>query len=820
MDARVTVFDTKFYEGFNGVEDELLRIPYGTIDSLESILTRQWPSDAHMALYELPGEELCPRLNKPSLTFFQTQYRIQAPQLSVMAIDVDIPGHGEVYNWYNREAWPVPLVQWAEQVSRAMANIPELATAGLYLTHGGMRFVWPLAPHRRIGVALADSYLRQFVGYLQQSGLPADSSCTQWNRLFRLPFVVRDGALQNLQSNFTGMRELDWAPPEPLTDEGPSAVGSVLRDVLPDGEVQPPARAELTRLRDKSYYLALTTGAPLAQPGTGVMHDTMMKTAASIVAEHDTNDPLIPYRFLLASARAAAYPENELWAQCVWCCRVHDGSKQLAQRFFVDARHEAAVAMGCVDSRVRQHLILATRSQPSYYVFNEEKQTWDPPIGSTTLLANKLSSGCPTLYQMPAATPANIVLEQHGTVVDHVVMSYVRRKVEYDPMLSAVFEPAGRVDPRLRPMYNSDIDGWLRLLFATELDRCLDWLATLTQLDRPTCALYVKAEPDVGKGLLAIGLARIWGSAPSKYEELIRNFQDGLAQCPFILADEKVPEDPFSNDDSAVFRRIIGTGRQKIFIKHRAPVELEGFPRLLITANNADALNMRDALEPADVLALQQRIGYVETGHEPGNYLKGLAHSRGMPVQDMVEPWISEGLIANHVLWLRDNRQVVRGDRFLVEGWPSALTSRMAIKFGIAPLLGRFVVKVIRDRQANIRGVLWGDGQILVNVDYVRDSWRHVMGQTSRPPGDQTLMKALKVLSDGERIAVAGRDNEGTRYFWRVDPERVYQIAEEFHLTDRETIEAAVNTPTDVTKLDTDLVINNVLPFFGVPGVK
>lgn len=798
MDARVSVFATKFYAGFDGDEQQLSQIRYGELRGLTDILTQQWPTDAHMGLYELPGEPNCPRLNKTCLRWFQTQYSVAQPRLSAIAVDIDMPGHGEVYNWQNMAEWPTEMNTWYARTQAAMGRIEEVMTAGMYLTRGGMRLVWPLAEHRKIGVNLADSYLRQFVEYLQRHGLGADSSCTQWNRLFRLPFVVRDGQRQQLQADFSRMAPLDWMPPDPLTDEGPGAMGEALREQFPELDVQPAGRGEMGRVQDKPFFMAMAAGQPIAPPGTGVMHDTMMRAIASIVSAYDTNDPLLPFRFLLASCRAAEYPEQEMWQQCVWACRVHDGSKKIEEKHYGDALREAAQAMGCADGVVRQHLILAARERTSYYVYNEEKQTWDRPIGSGTLLANKLALGCPTLFRMPNNVPIPIILENHATVVDHVVVSYIRDKVEYDPFTGAVFEPVAPMDPRLRPEFNPFIDQWLRLLFANRVEKCLDWLATLTRLDRPTCALYIKAAPDVGKGLLATGLARIWGSAPSKYEELIRNFQDGLTQCPLIYADESVPEDPFAKNDSSVFRRVIGTGRQKIFIKHRPPAELEGFPRLLITANNPDALNMRDALEPDDVEAIKQRIGYVEAADEAGQYLKELAHAHRMPVQDFVEPWISSHKIANHVLWLRDNRHVQIGDRFLVEGWESELTNRMAIKFGIAPLLGKFIVKVIRDRMRAVRAVKYGDGEILVNVDYVLDAWKHVMGSSSKPPYEQTIMKALKVLSDGDRVKMRANENEANRYYWRVNPERVAQIAEEFHLTDRETIEYAVNTPTEI----------------------
>jgi hypothetical protein len=797
MDSQVAVFATKFYEGFSGDEAQLSHLRYGEIASLGDILTRHWSTDAHMALYTLPGDAVCPRLNKSAISWFQTQYAVQQPMLSIIAIDVDMPGHGEVYNWTNKAEWPQVMQRWYEGVNASMSAIPELATAGTYLTAGGLRFVWPLAEHRQIGVTLGDSYLRQFVAYLQRGGLEADAACTQWNRLFRLPFVVRDGQTQTLPASFENMAALDWAAPDGLTDEGPAACGTALREDFPETEPQPATRGEMGRVADRQFYSAMASGQPIAQPGTGQMHDSMMRAAASIVSTYDTNDPLLPFRFLLPSARAADYPESELWAQCVWCCKVHDGSKQLEQKHYGDIRHEASEAMKCAEAKVAQHLILATRSKTDYYVYNEEHRGWDQPIGSTTLLANKLATGCPTLFRMPSNVPANIVLQNHATIVDYTIASYIRDSIEYDPILGAVYEPCAPVDPRVRPEFNADIDGWLRALFASELEKCLDWLATLTRLDRPTCALYIKASPDVGKGLFSTGLARIWGAAPSKYEELLRNFQDGLMQCPLILADESVPEDPFNKNDSSVFRRAIGTGRQKIFVKHRAPITLEGFPRILITANNSDAIKIRDALEPADLEAIKQRVGYVETGTEAGDYLKSLAHTRNLAVQDMVEPWISSHQLANHVMWLSENRQVTPGDRFLVEGWSSSLTDKMAIKFGIAPILGKFIVKVIRDKMRAVRGVKYGDGQILVNVDYVLDSWKHVMGTGSRPPYEQTLMKALQVLSDGKRVAMRATESDAVRYYWRVDPERIEQIAEEFHLTDRETIEYAVNTPIE-----------------------
>lgn len=798
MEARVTVFDTSFYPGFDGDDEDLFRLSFGRIMPLRQALTQRWNTDAHMAPYSVPAEDSLPRLNKPSLKWFQSQSMTFSPQLDIVAVDVDMPGHGEVFDWTNMDRWSPPMRTWYARIDAALQSIPELQTAGVYMTRGGLRFVWPLAAHRRIGVALGDSYLRQFVAYLQQKGLPADKSCTQWNRLFRLPFVVRDGQALNLGIDLSSMQDLDWAPPEPLVDEGPSAIGEALRTDMPELEhVQRPPLRDFRRLKASPYFAAIEAGTPLVQPGTGQTHNAMMSTVAFVVSEFDTNDPMVPFRYLMASAEAANYPLGELWNQCVWVCRVHDGGKKLEAKFYEDVLHDSALAMGATASAVRKRLILATRTNNNYYVWNEEDKAWDRPISGSTLLLNKLRACSPTLFRMPSNVPVNQILEAHATVIDHVVVSYMRPKVVYDATMGTVYEPGAPMDPRIRARFNPDIHQWLSIMFEQRLEPCLDWLATLTRLDRPTCALYIKAEPNIGKGVFAQGIARLWGSAPSKYEELIRNFQDGLSQCPLIWADEKVPEDPFKQNDSSIFRKVIGTGRQKIFRKNKPPADLEGFPRILITANNPDALTIRDALDAADILALQQRVGYVETDDSPGVFLRERAHAQNLPVQDFVAPWIEGGGLAGHILWLRDTRNVVPGDRFLVEGWPSNFTSRMSIRFGLAPVVGKFVVKVIRDKLRNIQGVHWGNGKIYVNVDYARDSWPHVMGRSSRPPGDQTLMKALRVLSDGKTKSFRAKPNDNPRIFWSVDVEKIAQIAEEFHLTDPEVIRTAVRSPVN-----------------------
>jgi hypothetical protein len=145
------------------------------------------------------------------------------------------------------------------------------------------------------------------------------------------------------------------------------------------------------------------------------------------------------------------------------------------------------------------------------------------------------------------------------------------------------------------------------------------------------------------------------------------------------------------------------------------------------------------------------------------------------------------------VLWLKENRKFAYGDRFLVQGWPSALTNNLVLTLGSAPLLGKFLVRVIRDKLKHVRGVQWGDSEVWVNLDYIRAEWQSVMGRSSKVPGDKTLMKALKALGDGERKRMRISKDENPRYWWNVPVDKISAIAEEYKLTDAEAIESTTS---------------------------
>jgi len=163
-------------------------------------LTAVYSSDAHLTPYHLEGRPLCPRINKGDHINEETgEIAVLGTRLlyDVLILDVDGPDHQATDEWFE------------EQIER-LEGSPWGDCAGWYRTRGGYRILWtlaePLPPAK---------YLRVLLGLarkLRSYGIIADS-LTDWGRVYRLPFVVRDGKEQRFVADF------DWLD-EPIDIDG------------------------------------------------------------------------------------------------------------------------------------------------------------------------------------------------------------------------------------------------------------------------------------------------------------------------------------------------------------------------------------------------------------------------------------------------------------------------------------------------------------------------------------------------------------------------------------------------------------------------
>jgi len=142
---------------------------------LRDALTHRFASDAHCVAYVVPDCQSQPRINKPGLALWGGE----TPMVSVFFCDSDNPG---------KRRWGDELLAQAEREYR---ELDVLKTCAIYHTNHGRRFVQPLT--RPIPVQDVEPYLQAWLSSLQAAGIEVDGKCKDWTRLFRLPYVIRNG---------------------------------------------------------------------------------------------------------------------------------------------------------------------------------------------------------------------------------------------------------------------------------------------------------------------------------------------------------------------------------------------------------------------------------------------------------------------------------------------------------------------------------------------------------------------------------------------------------------------------------------------------
>jgi hypothetical protein len=183
---------------------ELPVLPGGACVGLEGIATR-YHTDAHfMPVAGLEGTACRP--NKG------LEEHIPSILVTMKVVDVDSGKKGE------------DISEWLEGEHIKIDAIPE--TPGYYQTNNGYRLLWveptPLTP-----AAHEESY-PAFLDWLEKTyGIVGDPTCRNWTRLFRLPFVVRDGEVVDLPAL---LENIPTTPAEAPTASAPSGVFAGIED--------------------------------------------------------------------------------------------------------------------------------------------------------------------------------------------------------------------------------------------------------------------------------------------------------------------------------------------------------------------------------------------------------------------------------------------------------------------------------------------------------------------------------------------------------------------------------------------------------------
>ena len=354
-----------------------------------------------------------------------------------------------------------------------------------------------------------------------------------------------------------------------------------------------------------------------------------------------------------------------------------------------------------------------------------------------------------------SCTPAWLC-ESYGRRVDAVIYDLTVDRSEYvpnsDDLGGVLLLRCARLDPMVRPERDPKVEAWLARLGGPDLERLLDWLSTMHRLDRPTAALYLLGPPGAGKGLLAAALARLWGRQVTAYSTVCGRFNSAMRDCPVIFLDEGAAVDPWG---SARFRSLVSEREHGIEDKGRPASTLRGCVRLVIAANNVDALRIREDLTRDDEAAIGVRILLIriaagDASAGPGAFLRANEHAN----------WVEDeqrrpGALVRHIAWLQRTRKVACGSRFLVEGDAKAWMAGSAQRGGLQQ---EILTAIARSGQLHgsltkasaARPVWFCDGVAYVNADRLHRCWTQIMPGGKGPPTVQAVGRALKLLAPVE----------------------------------------------------------------------
>lgn len=754
----VYVLPSRTIPGFAGhaTEQPSVLLPHAP---LQTALHTVYPCDAHIAPYAVlngngPLSEI-PRLRKTALHWMHS--RDLSVVMSHAFIDVDRKPHTP---WEN-------VTQINEAIAEVRARLPEAATCGWYATESGYRLVWRLA--RPIAVEHWKSWATQFLHYLRKCGIEADPITRVWTTTYRAPRIQKNprAAILDLPRDLSSIGELAWMP-ESLEVE----LGSGITDDVeyPDSPpaVDLPSAADFGPLEGSEFHDRLSSGRPLGAPGN--RRNSILRCAGQIAAILETDDPVRVYRLMLASivgdtsgTGEGGKPDppptkEEAWQLCCYVARRQHakmGQAASERAALLSHLHVHQANPGEAPEDLSGRLILMHAT--SVYILNETSGEYAGPYIERELEV-AIRDNCPSLIPVRAENGKMLdrrhILHIHGKVVGGVFLELGRTKNWYNRCTNTLYIGICRVRGDLYAQYDGHVDHWLRTLGGPDAERLLDWLATVTDLRRPTCALYLEGHPGSGKGMLAEGVARLWATTASRYEDFIGAFNDSMERCPVLWADERIPSSRYGNTPSATIRTLIGNTSFVLRKKFLPTVQVTGCLRLIVSANNSDALGIRETLTPDDYSAIVERIGHITCTEAARLYLESIGGRR------KTEEWISGDALPRHLLWLRENRKVAHGRRFLVDGWETELHRHISTRAGCTEEVLEAVAYTV-SRASSVDGLFVGNDHICVSVGSLQSMMPAALGATYILPRRNALAIALRALADNSRPQVRVRTKNG-----------------------------------------------------------
>lgn len=363
----------------------------------------------------------------------------------------------------------------------------------------------------------------------------------------------------------------------------------------------------------------------------------------------------------------------------------------------------------------------------------------------------------------------DMLLQEHGTFVTSVEHDLNEQKTKLDQSSLVV-----GVDPQryeLVPSFSQRVDDWLKIFAGEKYEALLDWIAGLLYLDRPLATLYLCGTRGMGKNLLAHGLARLWSK---KGPRTLRSFEPGdLEECPFVWANEVLPKRWRREDAFDQLKQFLDECSWPVKRVYADRYYLAGHARLLLTGNRPDLFSsVRDVLSGDETQSVKERVLFINNrGEEATEYLKKM----GLTCRAFVE----QDELAQHALWLRDNRPLRQEHRYLVQDPDDVFLDTLAVTSKEADRVLDWVLAYCSQRRFNTSAIASNGEDLYLVSSLVFGIWKN-FDLSNRGIMKRTLEAALGTLAEKVKV-LTPKNNVVTA--WKISGKRLF-LWGQIHETD------------------------------------
>jgi|TARA_Y100000296_G_scaffold86150_1_gene124858 hypothetical protein len=563
--------------------------------NIKECFKSQYNTDAHFVTYQVRSESYkleksWPRLNKES--HFSIDDSGHKVLTRIMAFDFDLPDHSS----WTQQKYDIFL----DQIRNSKDTVIRNPTV-FYLTEHGARWVYILK--KPIPVIRHESYYNAIVKHFMiTSGLKFDPVCNQWNRLFRLPFVLR-GETPTWDRTFirqTGIVyndfELDLSEITPLEgnsvkDSNLPALDSNLSNDSPDDieKFRPmyytsikkafPSwmTAAYTKIKGRKIHDIIFADPiePIANPGNrDVAIMEAVGSAVSLLCEVDDITVEKIYG-LLYDCVAILDPDRDVqdWTEVLWdkLCRLWTlEQRKLAkqqtkkQTFWGRIRagvsewnpHLSKLSDAEQNTWIREHsLSVVATGKQNIHVMRPSGYFDHIPVNSATLHARIRELGMQEVLPLSGykegkrhTITSQTLLNRSATIIHRSEImgceagTYIQGIDTDNPILRI---NSFNRKTNIQPTRDKKVEEWLYHLANKEdqtyynLCRWIAW--ALAVEEGPICGLALIGASGSGKKMFVRGLAECFNTECVAEQKEFANFQSQLFHTPIMLFDEGIP---------------------------------------------------------------------------------------------------------------------------------------------------------------------------------------------------------------------------------------------------------------------------------------